>query len=132
TSPYAVEGLRGVDATRWTGREVLVREHARRRRLELDVDGFAEEVERDVLHDPVEPGEEAALAVEAVEVAKGAKEGLLDDLLGVVLVPQEAERHGEGSWAMGFDELAEGPLVTLPGIADEGAFLLGVDSVGGT
>ncbi len=88
-----------------------------RRRLGLVGDlgaclALAQVVERRVHGDAVDPGGEAGAAVEAVQGAVGAQEGLLHDVLGAGRVAGDAVGEVEDHASMTVHQGSEGVLVT--------------------
>jgi hypothetical protein len=79
----------------------------------------AQGVDGEVDHDAVEPGAEAGLTLEGVEVAVDAHEGVLGDLLGVFGVAHDAVGHGVGAALVARHELAKRAGVTLRGAFNE-------------
>lgn len=84
---------------------------------------LAEEVQAKVGDDAVEPGVEAAIEAEGVEIAMDAEEGLLVDIAGVLLGAQEVEGEAEDGLIVGVDELLEGELVARLRRSDECRFV---------
>jgi hypothetical protein len=76
-------------------------------------------VERAMDGDTVEPGEEVAAALEAVEVLAGADEGVLGDVVGLGAAACHVQREGEDAWAIAADQVVEGAAITQARTLDE-------------
>ena len=79
----------------------------------------AQMVQAKVGDDPVEPGVEGALEPEVAEVAVGLEEGLLVNVLGVLLVAQHVQREAEDGLVVAADQRVEGGAVAALSFADE-------------
>ena len=106
---------------------------AERGSVGLDVgraDGAAQDVERAVADDRVEPGLERHLAVVGAQGAQRADERVLDDLLGVVVrAAQELARVREQARLVAVVDRVEGAVVAGADQVDE--LLVGGGAVGG-
>src|SRR5207249_4946622 len=76
-------------------------------------------VDAEVEGNAVEPGIEAGVALEAVEVLVSPREGLLHDIEGVFPVPEHAYRERGHPALVPLDQLAERVPITLTGAQDE-------------
>jgi hypothetical protein len=80
---------------------------------------FSHDLQGRVDGDAVEPGAELGAVVEAVERPVGAEKGLLDGVLGALLVAGDPPGDAEQPPAVPEDQLAEGVGVPGPGLLNE-------------
>lgn len=80
---------------------------------------FAQDFEGGVGGDPVQPGGEAGLFAEIVQVFEGGEEGLLGDVLGVVFVLGDAAGESVDPAFVAVSQFLEGVQVALFGPVDQ-------------
>jgi hypothetical protein len=80
-------------------------------------------IDREIRHDPMQPGREGIAKVKAFDAAKDAKKGFLSDIPGVLFIRKQAARDPVSAHLMSPDEPSEGLLIALLGAADPALLL---------
>ena len=75
----------------------------------------SEPIPTQIQRNPIQPGRELRLSLEALEAAEGPQKGLLTNVASIFLATQDAIRESEDLSLPPYDELVEGVCISIGG-----------------